>query len=169
MSKTTKNRNNPEPKKSKKVRNEVEHKPTKVSRPIKKEAASDESRTVSRLKKKIVIWMSHDNKIKTLQNQIKELREAKKQQEETIMEIINKLEIDDLKIDIHDDKYDMHGRVYKYKSVTKQPIKDKIIRDALMETLRDEKYVNQIIKKIDSKRPIKESYYLKRTKGNQKN
>jgi Family of unknown function (DUF5760) len=60
----------------------------------------------------------------------------------------------------------LRSRVYRYKSTTKGAIKEEIVRNALMEIIRDEKRVEQLVKKIDSKRPINERYYLKRTKGN---
>jgi len=45
-------------------------------------------------------------------------------------------------------------------------LKEGDIKSALMETLRDERKVEQLLKKINNKRPISERYYLKRTKGN---
>lgn len=86
--------------------------------------------------------------------------------EETIIKMITKLEMEDMKIDVHDDRNNFRSRVYRHKSVTKEAIKENIIKDALMEAIRDEKKVDQLVKKIDSKRPYKERYYLKRTKGN---
>lgn len=80
--------------------------------------------------------------------------------------MINKLELDDKKIDVHDDQNNLRGRVYRHKSVTKGALKEDIVKDALMEVIRDEKKVDQLVKKIESKRPINERYYLKRTKGN---
>jgi len=81
--------------------------------------------------------------------------------------MITKLGMEDNKIDVHDENNNIRSRVYRHKSVTKGSLKEDIIKDALMEAIRDEKKVDQLVKKIESKRPINERYYLKRTKGNQ--
>lgn len=125
-----------------------------------------DEKTVSRLKKKINDWMDYDDKIKILNEKSKKYKDAKKIHEESIIQMLVKLKIDNKKIDIHDNSNKLRGRVYRHKSVTKEPLKEDIVKDALMEMIRDEKKVNQLVKKIDSKRPIKERYYLKRTKGN---
>jgi hypothetical protein len=124
-----------------------------------------DDKTTQRLKKKIVDWLDYDDKIKTLNSKTKKYKDAKKQQEEIIIKMITKLQMEDTKIDVHDDQNNFRSRVYKHKSVTKEALKENIIKDALMEAIRDEKKVDQLIKKIDSKRPMKERYYLKRTKG----
>lgn len=125
-----------------------------------------ESKTRERLKNKINSWLDYDDKIKELNAKTKKYKDAKKQQETTIIEMLTKLGMENNKIDVHDENDNLRGRVYRYKSVTKGSIKEDIIKDALMEAIRDEKKVDQLIKKIDSKRPINERYYLKRTKGN---
>lgn len=119
-----------------------------------------------RLKAKIVDWMDSDDKIKILNARTKKYKDNKKQQEDIIIKIISKLGLDDKKIDVHDQDDQFRGRVYRHKSVTKGSLKEDIIKDALMEAIRDEKKVDQLVKKIESKRPINERYYLKRTKGN---
>jgi len=125
-----------------------------------------EEKTRLRLKHKINEWLDFDDKIKDLNAKAKRYKDAKKQQEELILKMINKMGVNDNKIDVHDHENNFRGRVYRYKSVTKGAIKEDIIKNALMEIIRDEKKVNQLVKKIDSKRPINERYYLKRTKGN---
>lgn len=123
-------------------------------------------KTRERLKNKINSWLDFDDKIKELNAKSKKYKDAKKQQEDNIIEMLTKLGMEDNKIDIHDNKENLRGRVYRYKSITKGSIKENIIKDALMEAIRDEKKVDQLVKKIESKRPINERYYLKRTKGN---
>jgi hypothetical protein len=125
------------------------------------------AKTRERLKKKIISWMDFDDKIKDLNAGIKKYKDAKKQQEELIITMITKLGMDEKKIDVHDDSNNLRGRVYRHKSVTKGALKEDIIKDALMEAIRDEKKVDQLVKKIESRRPINERYYLKRTKGSQ--
>lgn len=131
------------------------------------EEANINEKTIQRLKKKINDWLDYDDKIKVISAKMKKYKDAKKQQEEIIITMITKLKVNDKKIDVHDDNNNFRGRVYRHKSVTKEALKENIIKDALMEAIRDEKKVDQLIKKIDSKRPVKERYYLKRTKGNQ--
>lgn len=125
-----------------------------------------DEKTMSILKSKINEWLDCDDKIKMLNQKMKEYKESKKFHEDLVIKMITKLGIDNKKIDVHDKQNNMRGRVYKHKSVTKGSLKEDIIKDALMEAIRDERKVNQLVKKIESKRPINERYYLKRTKGN---
>jgi len=125
-------------------------------------------KTRARMKHKIQVWMDNDDKIKDLNVRIKKYKDNKKEQEELIIDMITKLGMEENKIDVQDKDGEIRGRVYRHKSITKGTIKENIIKDALMEIIRDEKKVNQLVKKIDSKRPINERYYLKRTKGNNK-
>lgn len=123
-------------------------------------------KTKQRLKQKIIDWLDYDDKIKALNIRTKKYKDSKKKQEEIIIKMIVKLGMEDDKLDVVDDNENFRGRVYRHKSVTKGPLKEDIIKDALMEAIRDEKKVDQLVKKIESKRPIHERYYLKRTKGN---
>ena len=119
-----------------------------------------------RLKKKIMEWLDYDDKIKLLNTRAKKYKDAKKQQEEYIMQILVKFGIENEKLDIQDDKNQLRSRVYMNKSITKGSINEDIIKNALMEVIRNEKRVDELVKKIESKRQINERYYLKRTKGN---
>ncbi|AVL94709.1 hypothetical protein ma323 [Moumouvirus australiensis] len=133
---------------------------------INEEEENLSNKTRERLKNKIIHWLDYDDKIKDLNARTKKYKDAKKQQEENILKMLNKLQIGEKKIDIHDGDENLRGRVYKHRSVTKGAIKEDIIRDALMEVIRNEKAVSQLVKKIEDRRPINERYYLKRTKGN---
>ena len=132
--------------------------------PVPKPKLSDKTR--DRLKRKIVDWLDYDDKIKAINAKSKKYKDAKKEQEEIIIKMLIKLGVDNDKMDIHDDKNQLRSRVYKCTSVTKGTLKENVIKDALMEAIRDEKKVDQLVKKIESKRPINERCYLKRTKGN---
>ena len=125
------------------------------------------AKTKERLKKKIVGWMDCDDKIKDLNVIIKKYKDAKKQQEELIITMLSNLGMDEKKIDVHDNDNNLRGRVYRHKSVTRGAIKEDIIKDALMEAIRNERKVDQLVKKIEQRRPVNERYYLKRTKGSQ--
>ncbi len=133
---------------------------------VKPKVRTIDDKTKQRLKSKIGDWLDYDDKIKVLNAKTKKYKDAKKQQEELIIKMLTKLEMGDTKIDVTDNKNNFRSRVYRHKSVTKEALKENIIKDALMEAIHDEKKVDQLVKKIDSKRPIKERYYLKRTKGN---
>lgn len=122
-------------------------------------------KTKEHLKNKIDDWLDCDDKIKLLNTKLKQIKDEKKAQEDFIIKVITKLGMDDQKIDIHDKDKQLRSRVYKHKSVTKGAYKENIIKDALMEAIRDEKKVDNLLKKIDSKRPLNERTYLKRTKG----
>lgn len=118
-----------------------------------------------RLKRKIEQWMNYDDTIKKLNIKTKKYRDAKKNQEETIMNMIEKFHINDTKINVRDKDNNIRGKVYRYKSTTREGLKEDIIKNVLMETMRNETTVNELLRKIDERRPIKERYYLKRTKG----
>lgn len=127
-------------------------------------------KTKEKLKSKITEWLDYDDKIKMLNEKLKNYKDTKKKYEEIIIKMITDLGIENTKIEVHDDDNNLRGRVYRYRSVTKGSLKENIIKDALMEAIRDEKKVIQLIKKINDKRPIQERYYLKRTKDrNNKN
>ena len=123
-------------------------------------------KTREQLKRKITEWLDNDDKIKELNTKVKRYKDAKKQSEEVIMKMINVLGMEESKIDVHDDNKQLRSRVYRYKSTTRGALKEETIKNALMEVIRDEKRVEQLVKKIESKRPINERFYLKRTKGN---
>lgn len=120
-----------------------------------------------RLKKKIHEWMNHDDSIKELADQIKEHKDAKKKSEEAIMRMIEQLQLEESTITVSQKDGTIRGNVYRHRSVTKGAIKESIIKEALMEIIHNERQVDQLVKKIEDKRPINERYYLKRTKGNQ--
>lgn len=163
---------------SEKIKKKIEKhiSPKKVNKhkeeiPIEQDVNTDSSIKIAdnhanHLKKHIWQWLDHDDKIKRLNEKIKKYKEIKKERESTIMEMIEKLGIGDDKMNIHDDNKNLRSRVYRHKSVTKGAIKEDIIKNALMEIVQNEKQVDQMVKKIESKRQINERYYLKRTKGN---
>jgi len=134
-------------------------------------SSPDEDKMNLKIKKKfkrhINHWFDMDDKIKEISKNLKQYKDKKKVYEQSIMTLIEKLGINDANIDVVGKKpNEIRGRVYRYKSVTKASIKEDTIKDALMEIIRDERKVDIMIKKIDSKRPLTERYYLKKTKGN---
>lgn len=119
----------------------------------------------AKLKEKILQWIEYDDKIKLLASKIKKYKEAKNTHEVQIMQLITFLGLDEEKLDIRDDNKNVKCRVYQQKSISKGSIKEDIVKDALMEVIKDENKVSQLVSKIENKRPINERVYLKRTKG----
>jgi|ERR1044071_618022 hypothetical protein len=117
------------------------------------------------LKKHIEAWIDCDTQIKELNESMKEIKDTKKKNERIVLGIITKMGMEEIKLDITDNKGRVKARVYRHKSVTKGAIKEELLKDTLMEIFHDEKKVDQIVKKVDSKRKINERFYLKRTKG----
>ena len=132
---------------------------------IGREKIENDRKIKDKLKCKISEWMDFDDKIKESNNQLKIYKSSKKEHEKLIIDIIEKLELGDLKFDIPDENKNIRGRVYRHKTVSKQAIKEETIKTVLMEVLHDQNKVNQLVKKIDDRRPIRETYRLKRTKG----
>ena len=118
-----------------------------------------------RLKAKVESWMDYDDAIKKMSAKMKKYKDAKKSQEDSIMKMIEKFKLDEKKIDVNGKDNKIRGRVYRYESVTKEAIKEETIRDVLMEAIKNENNVRELVKKINERRNIKKRYYLKRTKG----
>lgn len=119
------------------------------------------------LLQQISSWMDYDDTIKTLNSKSKKYKDLKKQQETKIVDMIDKYKIGNTRLDIPGKDATLRGRVYKQKSVTKEPLSEAIIKNVLMEIEKDEAKVDDMLAKINNKRRDKERYYLKRTKGNE--
>ena len=105
------------------------------------------------------------DKIKELNAETKKYKVAKKQKEEGIIKMINKLGLDETPLVIKDNDNKLRGNVRRNKSVTSGAIKQDIIKKTLMEVIKDESKVDQLVLKIENNRPKVVRYYLKRTKG----
>jgi hypothetical protein len=117
------------------------------------------------LKKAIESWLKCDDRIRDLNNLVKEQKDAKKEREKLILKMIEKMGMEQQRLDVTDKNGNVRARVYRHKSVTKSSIKEDLLKDALMEIYQNEKKADQVIKKVDSKRQLNERFYLKRTKG----
>jgi hypothetical protein len=117
------------------------------------------------LRDKIIQWIDLDDLIKEKNSELRELKSLKKNQETRILLLIDKHGLDDKKFDMKDR---FNCRVFQSKTVSKGAIKETIIKDALMEAIHDENKVEQLIKKIESKRPLNEKICLKKAKGENK-
>lgn len=158
----------------KKHKEEIKSESEKEESEVESESDEDEDKAAKKkldnkmrmkLKEKILQWIEYDDKIKLLASKNKKYKEAKNAQELQIMKLINFLGLDEEKLDIRDDSKNVKCRVYQQKSISKGSIKEDIVKDALMEVIKDENRVSQLVSKIENKRPINERIYLKRTKG----
>lgn len=118
-----------------------------------------------RLKDKLTDWMDIDDQILELAEELKELKQKKQKREKQILSIYEKLGDDKLSFDILEEGGGMRGRVYRSKSKSTEGLKKDVIQEALKESVYDDAAIEQILSKIDSKRQVKERFYLKRTKG----
>jgi hypothetical protein len=125
--------------------------------------------------KKMNIWMDCDDKIKEINDQVKKvnlqlkkIKQVRQENEDTILVLLEKLKFAEGSIIPVKNGSKFRGTIERCKSVTKGPINEKILKTALMQCVKDERKVDQYIKKIEASREQKEKYFLKRNKGNQK-
>uniref|UniRef100_A0A6C0C8Y1 Uncharacterized protein n=1 Tax=viral metagenome TaxID=1070528 RepID=A0A6C0C8Y1_9ZZZZ len=153
----------------------------KAKKVVKEEDSISESETVIRetappnekvgnlahaqLKQNILSWLNDDDKIKELNAETKKYKVAKKAKEDNIIKMINKLGLEETPLVIKDDDNKLRGHVRRNKSVTSGAIKHDIIKKTLMEVIKNESQVDQLVLKIENNRPKVTRYYLKRTKG----
>lgn len=126
------------------------------------EAISDNEETKrekNRLKKDVLLWIECDDKIRNINDKMKDLKTKKKDCEKKIIERIANLNI------VNDTTFETDkGNVYKKTVVSKGAINTNVIKEALKGYIKKEKHVEQLIKKIDQMRPIKQRVYITRSK-----
>ncbi len=103
-------------------------------------------------------WIECDDKIKEYQAISKKLKEKKKIQEENIISLMNKYDVND-PIKISD------GKIVKNISKTKTTLKQDVIESALVELIKNPEKAKIMTNFILEKRPTKEREYLKRVKN----
>lgn len=107
--------------------------------------------------KNIQNWVSIDNKIKNLQQQVKQFRSEKNTLTNEIFNYAESNNLENAVIQISDGKL-------KFQNVkTNPPLTFKFIEDCLMECIQNEDQVKQLIKFIKNKREPKYSYDIKRS------
>ena len=118
----------------------------------------EETKTVpSEFKDLVVTWVEIDNNIRTLNSQLKEIKEEKKQYEQSVLEYLET--IGENVIEISD------GKLRRNVSKTKGALKHEIIQSALTDCTNDPEKAFQMTNYIMNKRPIVERVNLKRTKN----
>ena len=108
-------------------------------------------------KSSVVNWVSIDDKIKELNNKIKELKEEKKEDEAVIINYLEKYKQD--MIDI------TGGKLKKNITKTQTPLKKDLITSALNELINDSNKAVEMTDYIFSKRQTKEKINLRRMKN----
>lgn len=150
-----KKNNNEELKKNKK---KDSHKEENSQEEEEEESEQISEKQKAKLKKNILMWIECDDKIKEFQVKSKIYKEKKKQIEEKVLSDIDRLNVQDSKLETE------RGNVFQSVSHTKGAIKADIIKDALKGYVKKERHIDELIKKIDTLRPIKERVYLKRVR-----
>lgn len=105
----------------------------------------------------IKVWVSIDDKIKKLKDEIKNLTTEKKEYETEILQGLDKLE--ESAISITD------GKLKKNVSKTQTPLKKELIHKSIFEFLKDEKKTLDIIDSMNKSRQFVERVNLKRVKN----
>jgi len=107
--------------------------------------------------KNIQNWVSVDNKIKALQNQVKELRSQRSDLTSSIFNYAENNNLENAVIKISD------GRL-KFQNVkSTSPLTYTFLKTCLLDLIPDENKVNEMLKYIKSKREVKTSYDIRRT------
>ena len=102
-------------------------------------------------------WVSVDNKIKNLQQEVKELRGTRNSLTQNIFTYAEINNLENAVIQITDGKL-------KFQNVKQtSPLTFKLVKDVLNECIGNEEHVTQIIKAIKNKRESKYVYDIRRT------
>jgi len=128
------------------------------------DVSEDEEKRIRRekkVKKMIATWSETDNKIKLVNKEVKKLKDAKKEMEEQVLELLEKTGLEEHKFAIKTG--DTKKSIYRAKSTTKGGLKEELVRNAIMEVVQKDKVADKVIQIIDDKREVKERYYLKAT------
>ena len=102
-------------------------------------------------------WVSLDNRIKNLSQQVKDLRSQRSTLTNNIFTYAESNNLENAIIQITDGKL-------KFQNVKQtSPLTFRLVRETLMECFENEDMVEKIIEKLRAKREIKYSYDIKRT------
>jgi hypothetical protein len=118
-----------------------------------KDSSSDEE-----LKKKfkniVIAWVQLDDKIKTINSELKNMKDEKKQYEDFILNFMEKYNENMITLS--------NGILKKNVSQTKQSINEEMINEAIEEFTKDAEQAYTITQKIIQKRQVNEKISLKR-------
>lgn len=102
-------------------------------------------------------WVTIDDKIKKLRDEIKELTTEKKQYEELVISELDKME--EKVISITD------GKLHKSVSKTQEPLKKETIQKSILNYIKDETKTKELMENMMNSRKVVEKVNLKRTKN----
>ena len=125
-----------------------------------KDSSSDEE-----LKKKfkniVIAWVQLDDKIKTINSELKNMKDEKKQYEDFILDFMEKYNENMITLS--------NGILKKNVSQTKQSINEEMINEAIEVFTKDAEQAYTITQKIIQKRQVNEKISLKRQVIKKKN
>lgn len=115
----------------------------------------DKVQVTKEFQENVVKYVKLDDLIRKKQQELSELKERRKPSEEYILKYLDS--VDENIIEITD------GKLRKNKSETKASLNQDIIKNAISETITDPAIVEEIMKKMETKRPLNTHVNLKRT------
>lgn len=108
----------------------------------------------------VVKYVKLDDVIRKKQSELSELKDQRRPSEEYILKYLDNIGENMIEIST--------GKLRKNKSETKKALSQDIIQKVLLESVKDEAQVEEILKKMEETRPLNTHVNLKRT-GPQKN
>jgi hypothetical protein len=106
-------------------------------------------------KDKVVAYIKADDKIRELQNVLKDYRKIKKDSEEGILRHLERLGESMINV--------TGGKLRKNQYESKAALKKELIKEALAEKIKDVVVVEELLNKMEDKREVKINVSIKRT------
>ena len=116
--------------------------------------SSSEEELKKKFKNIVIAWVQLDDKIKTINSELKNMKDEKKQYEDFILDFMEKYNENMITLS--------NGILKKNVSQTKQSINEEMINEAIEEFTKDVEQAYTITQKIIEKRQINEKVTLKR-------
>ena len=116
--------------------------------------SSSEEELKKKFKNIVIAWVQLDDKIKTINSELKNMKDEKKQYEEFILNFMEKYNENMITLS--------NGILKKNVSQSKQSINEEMINEAIEEFTKDVEQAYTITQKIIEKRQINEKVTLKR-------
>lgn len=122
---------------------------------------SSEEELKKKFKNIVIAWVQLDDKIKTINSELKNMKDEKKQYEDFILDFMEKYNENMITLS--------NGILKKNVSQTKQSINEEMINEAIEEFTKDAEQAYTITQKIIQKRQVNEKVTLKRQVIKKKN
>jgi hypothetical protein len=106
-------------------------------------------------REKVVLYVKSDNRIRELQKLVNDQKKIKKDSEESILRHLERLGESMINIS--------GGKLRKNQYEAKGALKKEIIKESLLDKIKDPKVVEDILTKMEEKRELKVNISLKRT------